>query len=61
MSGDPGERSLLQLKIDYLAFMEQVHGALGFEPNLIAVLFLAGRVRAQTDEYFSRPQEPLRH
>ena len=39
MSGDPGERSLLQLKIDYLAFMEQVHGALGFEPNLIAVLF----------------------
>jgi DNA-binding transcriptional regulator GbsR (MarR family) len=39
MSDDPGERSLLQLKIDYLAFMEQVHGALGFEPNLIAVLF----------------------
>ena len=29
-------------------------------PNLIAVLFLAGKVRAQTDEYFSRPQEPLR-
>jgi DNA-binding transcriptional regulator GbsR (MarR family) len=39
MSGDPDEQSLLQLKIDYLAFMEQVHGALGFEPNLIAVLF----------------------
>jgi DNA-binding transcriptional regulator GbsR (MarR family) len=39
MSGDFGERSLLQLKIDYLAFMEQVHGALGFESNLIAVLF----------------------
>ena len=39
MSEDPGERSLLQLKIDFLAFMEQVHGALGFEPNLIAVLF----------------------
>ena len=39
MSEDSGEQSLLQLKIDYLAFMEQVHGALGFEPNLIAVLF----------------------
>jgi DNA-binding transcriptional regulator GbsR (MarR family) len=39
MSGDPDEQSLLQLKIDYLAFMEQVHAALGFEPNLIAVLF----------------------
>jgi DNA-binding transcriptional regulator GbsR (MarR family) len=39
MSGNPDEQSLLQLKIDYLAFMEQVHGALGFEPNLIAVLF----------------------
>jgi DNA-binding transcriptional regulator GbsR (MarR family) len=39
MSEDPGEQSLLQLKIDYLAFMEQVHGALGFEPNLISVLF----------------------
>ena len=39
MSEDPSEQSLLQLKIDFLAFMEQVHGALGFEPNLIAVLF----------------------
>ena len=39
MSEDPGEQTLLQLKIDYLAFMEQVHGALGFEPNLISVLF----------------------
>jgi len=39
MSEDPSQRSLLQLKIDYLAFMEQVHGSLGFEPNLIAVLF----------------------
>jgi len=39
MSEDPGEQSLLQLKIDFLAFMEQVHGALGFEPNLISVLF----------------------
>jgi DNA-binding transcriptional regulator GbsR (MarR family) len=39
MSKDPGEQSLLQLKIDYLAFMEQVHGALGFEPNLISILF----------------------
>jgi DNA-binding transcriptional regulator GbsR (MarR family) len=39
MSEDSSEQSLLQLKIDYLAFMEQVHGALGFEPNLIAVLF----------------------
>jgi DNA-binding transcriptional regulator GbsR (MarR family) len=39
MSEDPGEQSLLQLKIDFLAFMEQVHGSLGFEPNLIAVLF----------------------
>jgi len=39
MSEDSGEQSLLQLKIDYLAFMEQVHGALGFEPNLISVLF----------------------
>jgi len=39
MSEDSNEKALLQLKIDYLAFMEQVHGALGFEPNLIAVLF----------------------
>ncbi len=39
MSENPNEQSLLQLKIDYLAFMEQVHGALGFEPNLISVLF----------------------
>jgi DNA-binding transcriptional regulator GbsR (MarR family) len=39
MSEDPDKQTLLQLKIDYLAFMEQVHGALGFEPNLIAVLF----------------------
>jgi DNA-binding transcriptional regulator GbsR (MarR family) len=39
MSEDPGEQPLLQLKIDFLAFMEQVHGSLGFEPNLIAVLF----------------------
>jgi DNA-binding transcriptional regulator GbsR (MarR family) len=39
MSEDSGEQLLLQLKIDFLAFMEQVHGALGFETNLIAVLF----------------------
>jgi len=39
MREDSGAQSLLQLKIDFLAFMEQVHGALGFEPNLIAVLF----------------------
>jgi len=39
MSEDLGEQSLLQLKIDFLAFMEQVHGSLGFEANLIAVLF----------------------
>jgi DNA-binding transcriptional regulator GbsR (MarR family) len=39
MSEDPDEQSLMQLKIDFIAFMEQVHGSLGFEPNLIAVLF----------------------
>ena len=39
MSEDSSEPSLRQLKIDFLAFMEQVHGALGFESNLIAVLF----------------------
>jgi len=39
MSKNPSGESLLQLKIDYLAFMEQIHGALGFEPNLMAVLF----------------------
>ena len=38
MSEDLREQ-LLQIKIDFLAFMEQIHGALGFEPNLIAVLF----------------------
>jgi DNA-binding transcriptional regulator GbsR (MarR family) len=39
MSAPSEVERLLQLKIDYLAFMEQVHGALGFEPNLIGVLF----------------------
>jgi DNA-binding transcriptional regulator GbsR (MarR family) len=39
MSRDKEEKALLQLKVDYIAFMEQTHGALGFEPNLMAVLF----------------------
>ncbi len=39
MSGDQEEKSLLQLKVDYISFMEQIHGSLGFEPNLMAILF----------------------
>ncbi|MGD2200478.1 MAG: hypothetical protein PVJ38_02460 [Candidatus Bathyarchaeota archaeon] len=39
MSADAADNPLLQLQIDYLAFMEQVHKTLGFEANLIGVLF----------------------
>ena len=39
MTSETGSRSLRQLKIDFIAFMEQVHRSLGFDANLISVLF----------------------
>ena len=39
MTSGTGSRSLRQLKVDFIAFMEQVHRALGFDANLISVLF----------------------
>jgi len=39
MASETYSHSLRQLKVDFIAFMEQVHRALGFDANLISVLF----------------------
>ena len=52
MASETGPRSLRQLKVDFIAFMEQVHRALGFDANLISVLFsllMEGRYLTQEE------------
>ena len=52
MASETGSHSLQQLKIDFIAFMEQVHRALGFDANLISVLFsllMEGRYLTQEE------------
>lgn len=74
MASETGSRSLRQLKVDFIAFMEQVHRALGFDANLISVLFsllmegryltqeevmdLSGLSRASVSENLSKLTDP---